>query len=733
MRKMALSGALRRRLELTRIEAVAGDDFIGLDPEVEFDRIVDLAVSIFDVPIASISIIKDDRHFFKAKIGIDASSSDEVGQFCSYAIDPASIFVVKDTEKDARFAHKPRALGEPHIRFCAGVPLCGDTGLVLGTLCIMDTRPRSFDDIQSRRLKQLAELVLDRLELRKQERKLRANEQFLQNICDSSSSALISTDEKGRIIFFNRAAQTIFACNQKRALRSTIEKFIPSGSESAPAAVECAAFKHVPTKGFTEKVGRRFGGDTFPVSVAHSTWCEGENLRHGYVVNDITERRRALERLEHLAHIDQLSGLANRALFLERAAHQLAETDGEVASLLLFDLDGFKDVNDVLGHSAGDQLLAAVGNRLSRHVGNDQLLARLGGDEFVVFLRGVADPREAYRFAQGLRESFRQPFRIDNQDLQLDTSIGVALAPYHGRTIEALLVSADLALYHAKARGGGSVGYFEPHLKHRVENRRQLQTELRDAFAADEFEILYQPQVNLRNREISGAEALLRWNHPDHGLLAPSQFLTILDQMPLAAAVGDWVLRSAISQAAEWRRAGMPVRVSVNLFAAQLLSGHLPDLIAAELKMYDLPANLLELEVTETIALKGSAVIVSSLNAVRQLGVGIALDDFGTGYATLSFLKEFPVTRLKIDQGFVRDMNPGSRDAAVVDAVVRLGEIFNLKVIAEGVENLQQEQLLLAAGCHEVQGFLYGRPQSAAQIAICVSSRYGQDRMGALR
>jgi len=177
----------------------------------------------------------------------------------------------------------------------------------------------------------------------------------------------------------------------------------------------------------------------------------------------------------------------------------------------------------------------------------------------------------------------------------------------------------------------------------------------------------------------------------------------------------------------------MPVRVSVNLFAAQLLSGHLPDLIAAELKMYDLPANLLELEVTETIALKGSAVIVSSLNAVRQLGVGIALDDFGTGYATLSFLKEFPVTRLKIDQGFVRDMNPGSRDAAVVDAVVRLGEIFNLKVIAEGVENLQQEQLLLAAGCHEVQGFLYGRPQSAAQIAICVSSRYGQDRMGALR
>nr|WP_274611250.1 EAL domain-containing protein [Sphingomonas sp. JUb134] len=430
--------------------------------------------------------------------------------------------------------------------------------------------------------------------------------------------------------------------------------------------------------------------------------------------NSDTSRRH----LAKLAHTDALTGLPNRMRFHERARQVLSERGA--GALLLFDLDGFKDVNDVFGHATGDRLLAAVGERLSGLIEDDHLLARLGGDEFVILLGGGGDARQAYRVAESLRLSFQQGFVVDGQNLQLETCIGVAMAPHHGETIETLMRHADLALYRAKAEGGGAVGYFEPHVRHKVEARRSLQSELTLAFERNEFELHYQPQVRLSDRKVVGAEALLRWRHPERGLLPPGVFLDTLETMPLSARVGDWVLRTAIGQAAHWLSAGARLRVAANLSPAQFLTGSLPDTVAAELARHKLPASLLELEMTERIAVKNTAAVASMLSGVRGLGVGVALDDFGTGFASLSLLKDLPVSRLKIDRSFTKDAVAGGQDAALIEAVLQLSRAFDLDVVAEGIETAEQAQLLTDARCSEGQGYFFGRPMPANDLLALI-------------
>jgi diguanylate cyclase (GGDEF)-like protein len=588
--------------ERDRLAAIADYELADAPGEREFDHIVALAASLFDVPIGLISIVEQDRQVFAARTGLDVTQTAREVSFCSHAIEADGVLIIEDARLDPQFAQNPLVVGPPFIRFYAGAPLRVSSGHVLGTLCVISPEPRDFGPRLVQQLESLAQIVVDRLELRRSERKRCANE----------------------------------------------------------------------------------------------------------------------VRLAQIAHVDQLTGLPNRALFHEKADQLLTSPEDAypaAAALLLCDLDGFKDVNDVLGHGVGDKLLAAVGKRLRERTDEAHVLARLGGDEFVFLMPGVGDPREAHRVADAMRACFSEGFRIDGEELQLDTSIGIAIAPHHGRNTDALLASADLALYRAKDMGGGAISFFEPHLRTQVEMRRKLQCELRGAFEAGEFELLYQPQVELADGRIVGAEALLRWRHAEHGLLTPAQFLSVLDRMPLAAAVGEWVLRTALTQAALWRRDGLDLRMGINLFACQFRNGGLPELVAAELARSGVPAKLLEIEVTETIAIKNVQSVASALVALRQSGVSIALDDFGTGYASLSLLKELPVTRLKIDKSFLLDLDPGSCDAAVVDAVLRMGEAFRLGVIAEGVETQAQEDWLRAAGCSEGQGYLYGKPMTADQLA----------------
>lgn len=601
---LCASSSFETARESERLAAIADYELADAPGETEFDHIVTLAASLFDVPISLISIVERARQVFAGRTGLDVTHTARDISFCSHAIEASGVLIVEDARLDPHFARNPLVLGPPYIRFYAGAPLRVSSGHVLGTLCIISTEPRDFGPRLVEQLESLAQIVIDRLELRRSERKRCANE----------------------------------------------------------------------------------------------------------------------VRLAQIAHVDQLTGLPNRALFHEKADHLLGGASPAAAALLLCDLDGFKDVNDVLGHGVGDKLLTAVGKRLRERIHGDHLLARLGGDEFVLLMPGVGDPREAHHVAAAMRACFSDGFRIDGEELQLDTSIGVAIAPHHGTNTDALLASADLALYRAKDMGGGAISFFEPHLRTQVEMRRRLQGELRGAFETGEFELLYQPQVELAQGRIVGAEALLRWRHRDHGLLSPAQFLPVLDRMPLAAAVGEWVLRTALTQAAAWSRAGLALRMGVNLFAYQFRNNGLPELVATELARTGLPGRLVEIEVTETIAIKNVQSVAAALVALRQLGVGIALDDFGTGYASLSLLKELPVTRLKIDKSFLRDLDPGSCDAAVVDAVLRMGEAFRLDVIAEGVETQAQEDWLRAAGCREVQGYLYGKPMTADDLWRCAGS-----------
>ncbi|TGE00224.1 putative bifunctional diguanylate cyclase/phosphodiesterase [Methylobacterium nonmethylotrophicum] len=438
------------------------------------------------------------------------------------------------------------------------------------------------------------------------------------------------------------------------------------------------------------------------------------------------ERARLIATLRRQAETDGLTGMSNRR-GLARAMAQVAEApDRAAAAALMIDLDGFKTINDTLGHEAGDDLIRQAGARLAaciaRHDIVDGLVARMGGDEFAVLLPGCGDAAAAIAVAEALLHGLSEPFPLGDRSIHLGASIGIALSPLHGPLSDALLACADMALYEAKRAGRHCHRLFTPAMREATLVWTARQQELPQALAAGEFALFYQPQVCLRTRRIVGAEALIRWRHPQLGLLAPAAFLAPLEASPLAAPVGRWVLREACAQAAAWRAAGAPdLRVGVNLFGAQFHAASLVDEVRAALAETGLPGSALELEITETIILQHDEALIAPLRALRDLGIGLAFDDYGTGYASLSLLKRFPLTRLKIDRSFVQGMEVSSQDRAIVRSVLSLGHSLGLGVIAEGVETEAMCGRLRAKGCKEAQGYLFGRPMPPEDFAaLCV-------------
>lgn len=431
----------------------------------------------------------------------------------------------------------------------------------------------------------------------------------------------------------------------------------------------------------------------------------GEPSRILGTMRDITAQREAQQALYKLAHFDQLTGLANRSYFSARLEAALPNLRN--GAVILLDLDGFKNVNDTAGHHAGDLLLRAAAKRLEGLLPPGAIAARWGGDEFAVF---VPDEHRADHITGLLRAvevSFNEPFTLLQRQVFLSISMGVAHSTNNVSGDE-LLLQADLALYRAKADGRGLSRTFSPALKQEAQSRIDLETDLRRAFTCSEFEMHYQPQVKMVGHAIVGAEALLRWRHPDKGLLSPAAFLPVLESSPIARAVGDWTLSAACAFASRCLTAGRPIRIGVNLFSAQILLGGLLGTVKKCLHKYCLPPSLLELEITEHTILKGDAGTIETLAELRKLGVGIAFD-YGTGYASLSMLAEYPLTRLKIDRKFVKGI-VRLGDEAVVKAVVSLGHAFGMEVTAEGIETDEQSRLVGELGCDEGQGYLYGRP-----------------------
>lgn len=443
----------------------------------------------------------------------------------------------------------------------------------------------------------------------------------------------------------------------------------------------------------------------------------------------------ARARLHHLAHHDPLTGLPNRALFQERLAEACSQArhDGRLCALLYLDLDHFKDINDSLGHQAGDVLLREVGQRLQLSVRSTDTVARLGGDEFAVILAGLSNPAGTSRVAAAIIEAVSQPVSFQGQAIQVGTSIGITICPQDGENVEQLLVNADMALYQAKSQGRGLYHFFTQAYRVALVERRAMEEELRRAAVREEFVLHYQPQVDLAQGTLNGLEALLRWQHPRRGLVPPAEFLPLAEESGLIVTIGRQVLHQACAQVKAWLEAGLdPPPVAINLATAQFKQGDLAEEIRQGLAQAGLAARYLEVEVTEgTILDRDSGEIQRALERIRSLGVGIALDDFGTGYASLTHLKRFPVDRLKIDRSFVKNLGQDAGDEAIIRTVIQLGHSLGLTVVAEGIETEVQVRYLRLQQCDSGQGYLFGRPLPVGEITRLLRSPRDQLRQPA--
>jgi diguanylate cyclase (GGDEF)-like protein len=424
-------------------------------------------------------------------------------------------------------------------------------------------------------------------------------------------------------------------------------------------------------------------------------------LKNGWLTTheDITERTRAEQQIRHLAHYDALTDLPNRALFHQRLRQELAQiAPGEQLAVLYIDIDEFKSVNDSLGHMIGDELLKSVASRLSRCIGDADFVARLGGDEFAIVQTAVKDHAEAVDLVTRVYKAIRDPYDCLGHHVTSDASIGIALAPEHGDDLDQILKNADLAMYEAKSAGRRTWRFFEPAMDAHVRARRVLETDLRKAIAEGELEVYYQPCVCLQSNRITGCEALLRWHHPERGMVSPAEFIPIAEETGLINQLGEWVLATACAEAVKWPH---DVKLAVNVSPVQFRSGTLALKIVAALAASGLPASRLELEITEAVLIRDDDTALEILHQLRALGVRIALDDFGTGYSSLSYLQRFPFDKIKIDRCFVSDISERG-GSSIVQAVVNIAAARNMTTTAEGVETHRQQELLRGLGCTEM-------------------------------
>jgi diguanylate cyclase (GGDEF)-like protein len=435
---------------------------------------------------------------------------------------------------------------------------------------------------------------------------------------------------------------------------------------------------------------------------------------------DITQRRRQEEEISHLAHHDPLTGLANRVLFREQLQQALTRlVRGQGFAVLCLDLDHFKSVNDTLGHPVGDALLKQVSERLSRCVRHGDLVARLGGDEFAIIEANARDAAQTETLAARIVETISKPYEIDGQRIDIGTSIGMTLAPRDGDDADQLMKNADLALYRTKSNGRNGYSFFEPEMSNQVQVRRSLEVDLRNALAREELELHYQPIVSLETQEITGFEALLRWRHPVRGMIQPSEFISVAEEIGLICEIGAWALQQACNQAARWPK---PVKLAINLSPLQVRR-NLIDTVLQALAESALPPERLELEITESVLLQDSQNTLSVLHQLRQLGVRISMDDFGTGYCSLSYLRSFPFDKIKIDRAFIAGIEYTDESRAIVRTIVGLADSLHMTTVAEGIETFEQLGVVPRGGCSEAQGFVFQAGRVAAsQVGRCCAT-----------
>lgn len=537
-------------------------------------------------------------------------------------------------------------------------------------------------------------------------------------VFENSGEAILITDRDNRIVAVNSALarDTGFTIDDLRGKDPRV-----LASHQTPRETYQMMWAALQESGFWqgELWDLRKDGVTYPKWAAISAIHDGNGELTNYIASftDISERKAAEARIDHLAHHDALTGLFNRYSLENRLAQSLlaARRENQLLAVMFIDLDRFKVINDTLGHHAGDLLLVEVAQRLEACVRESDIVARLGGDEFVVALTGLATSMDAALVATKVVTSLGMPFLIEGRQLHSTPSVGISLFPENGETAEALMQCADTAMYHAKEKGRNNFQFFSPAMTAAATERLELERDLRSALAAGQFELHYQPQVCAQKGLIRGVEALIRWRHPQRGLVPPLKFIPIAEETGVIQDIGAWVIMEACRQKAAWREAGFGLqRVAVNLSAHQLRSPEFVPLVQSAIARYGLAPGELELEVTESVAMDDPERAIVQLQALRDSGVELAIDDFGTGYSSLAYLKLLPIHTLKLDRAFVRDIETDENDAAISAATLALARNLGLRVVAEGVETEAQRVFLASHACHLLQGYLFGKPEPAA-------------------
>ena len=549
--------------------------------------------------------------------------------------------------------------------------------------------------------------------IRREHQALRDSEERLCNFVDTANDLIFCVNETGRFLYVNPQWQTTLGYSLEDLKELRLQDLIHLENRSR-CLIEfrrvLAGSRGTALEG--DFVAQDGGRITVEGNIS-STQPEGHPPIVWGICRDITQRKVAEEQLYHLAHHDALTGLPNRTLLLDRLtqAKALANRNGQMVAILFLDLDRFKLINDTLGHNVGDQLLQAVSRRLKGCIREIDTLARLGGDEFIITLVNLQEVLDVKNLASKILNSLGKPFQIGEHELFVTTSVGISLFPNDSQQVEGLLKKADIAMYHAKAVGRNNFQFYHQRMDEDAERRLVLANGIRKALEREEFSLHYQPKIDISSGAVTAMEALVRWAHPELGMLPPGEFIPLAEETGLILPLGEWVLRRACAENAEWRRQGLPpFRVAVNISGYQLQQPNLLESIQEILKQAGLSPDALELEITETVVMQNPEFAVGVLKAFRDLGIHISIDDFGTGYSSLAHLKKFSVNTLKIDKSFVRDVELNSADAAIASAIIAMGSSLNLQVIAEGVETEGQYTFLRDKLCHEVQGYLFSKP-----------------------
>ncbi|QPF88120.1 EAL domain-containing protein [Bradyrhizobium genosp. L] len=550
--------------------------------------------------------------------------------------------------------------------------------------------------------------------------RLAAERRNLSTAVNNIPQGLVLYDASARIIICNRPYIEMFGLSPDIAkpgctMQRLIEHRKETGSFDGDVDEFCnAIIRNVQLGKGTRQLTEAPGGRA--IEIVNTPLREG-----GWVatIEDITERTRADEKIAHMAHYDALTDLPNRVLFRERLEQALkAIRPGEQLAVMYIDVDEFKSVNDALGHQIGDELLKALADRLRSCLADTDVAARLGGDEFAVIQTAVKSQTQTMQLLAAIYQAIRQPVDCTGHLITTDASIGIALAPGDGLDLDQLLRNADLALYGAKSDGRRTYRFFETGMDARAKARHSLELELRQAIADDGFELHYQPLLHLEQERVTCCEALLRWRHPERGMISPADFIPVAEETGLINELGHWVLNTACREAVNWPD---HIHVAVNVSPIQFKSPALALNVAAALVSSGLAASRLELEITEAVLIRDDEAALDTLHQLRELGVRIALDDFGTGYSSLSYLQRFPFDKIKIDRAFIKDLAGTGASSTIVQAVVNIAAASDMTTTAEGVETEQQRNMLRILGCTEMQGYLFSRPVAAADIRKLLS------------